>query len=93
MLILTKLLTVSAITIAAQLSGLPTKDLERYYWDCDTMFMKQELSGADLPSCLAVTDELQSRLFKNDYQRFKQYWEQNRLREWQRRGYTAKRVM
>lgn len=93
MLMLTKLLTVSAITVAAQLKTLPTPELERYYWDCDTMFMRQELSGADLPACLAITDELQSRLFKNDTARFKQYWNQNRLREWQRRGYTAKRFM
>jgi len=81
------------ITIAAQINNLSTKDLERYYWDCDTMFMKQELSGADLHSCLAITTELQSRLFKNNSLRFKQYWDQNKLQEWSKRGYTPKNLM
>lgn len=93
MLITIKMVAVSAITLAAAVTEVPTKQLERYYWDCDTMFMQERLSGSDLHSCLAITEELQSRLFKNNSLRFKQYWDKNKLHEWNKRGYTPKNLM
>jgi len=83
-----------SLILVAALSAdkLNTNELVNYYWDCDTLFMKGELGGQDTWSCLAVTEELQKRIFKNDNDKFKRWWHQNKFKEWKKRGYIHKEI-
>jgi hypothetical protein len=74
------------LTVALAAGDLSLEQLEQYYWDCDTAFMKGELGGQDTWSCLAITDEFQS--YFADREAFMQYWEKNRKSQWLQRGYT-----
>lgn len=66
-------------------SSLSFEQLEEYYWDCDTMFMKGELGGQDTWSCLAITDEFQKHFW--DKFVFSQYWNAQKKQQWAKRGY------
>lgn len=77
--------------LALSVETMSNKELEKYYWDCDTAFMKGEMGGQDLNSCLAVTDEFQTRVFNNDMRSFTNYWNKNKNREWERRGFVSKK--
>lgn len=79
------------IILAAAIASpqnLSTGELQKYYWDCDTMFMKGELGGQDMWSCLAITDELKQRMWNDDHSKFVQWWRERRHREWGKRGYV-----
>lgn len=78
-----------ALSIALNPESLSYSELEEYYWDCDTMFMKEELSPQDMWSCLSITDEFQKH-FKSK-QSFRKYWNMNKVKEWKKRGYTHER--
>lgn len=84
------LLTI-ALTVALSVETLSESELEKYYWDCDAAFMKGEMGGQDLNSCLAVTEEFQSRIFNNDKKAFILYWNKNKNREWERRNFVSKK--
>ena len=77
------------ITVALSLNLVDNDTLTQWYWDCDTQYMQQQLSGQDLNTCLAVTEELQRRLFNNDKSQFWQWWEQNHQNQWRNRGYLG----
>jgi len=79
------MLTTLVLAVALNAAELPYQDLERYYWDCDTMFMKGELGGQDTWSCLAVTDEFQKHFATRDD--FMIYWHERRMQQWESRGY------
>jgi len=79
------MLTTLVLAVALNAAELPYQDLERYYWDCDTMFMKGELGGQDTWSCLAVTDEFQKHFATRDD--FMIYWHEHRMQQWESRGY------
>lgn len=66
------------------------EQLEQSYWDCDTAFMRGDMGGQDLNSCLTVTEEFQSRVFGGDQGLFMQYWRRENLTEWYKRGYTPR---
>lgn len=85
---------VNSIIVAAALTLNLVSDqrLEEWYWDCDTAYMQQQLSGQDFNSCLSVTEELQRRLFNNDKSLFWQWWELNRRHQWLNRGYSERAV-
>lgn len=72
---------------AGTVQDLSSAELERYYWDCDTMFMRGEMGGQDLLTCLDVTDEFKRRVWNSDHDKFMQYWREMKRRQWQRRGY------
>lgn len=74
---------VFVVSLAA--SSLSFTELEKYYWDCDTMFMKGELGGQDTMSCLAITEEFQKYFF--DKFVFSQYWNAQKKQQWALRGY------
>lgn len=78
------------LVAALSVDSLSIKELESYYWDCDTAFMKGEMGGQDLNSCLAVTEEFQARVFDNDKALFMQYWRRYNLPEWYKRGFTPR---
>jgi hypothetical protein len=78
-----------ALTVALNANDLSIPELEKYYWDCDTLFMKNEM-GPDVMSCLAITDAFILKKFKNDNKQFKEYWNKNKHKEWQKRGYIQK---
>ena len=80
------------VTAALSLNILDTDTLVQWYWDCDTAYMQEQLSGQDLNSCLSVTEELQRRLFNNSRSDFMQWWEQNHRNQWLNRGYTKAAV-
>ena len=69
---------------------LTTKELIKYYWDCDASFMKEELHPNDIFGCIAITDELKEREFHGDHSEFLSWWRKNRHREWRKRGYIHK---
>lgn len=73
------------LTVAVTLQDLPLDVLESFYWDCDTMFMRGELGGQDMYTCLQITEVFQKHFTTKED--FKQYWNQTKLKEWQRRGY------
>ena len=77
------------VTVALSLNLVDNDTLTQWYWDCDTQYMQQQLSGQDLNTCLAVTEELQHRLFNNDKSQFWQWWEQNHRNQWRNRGYLG----
>ena len=79
-----------ALTVALSVETLSNAELEKYYWDCDTAFMKGEMGGQDMNSCLAVTEELQSRLFSNDRKAFMSWWRTYNLPEWYKRGFVPR---
>lgn len=80
------MLKIFLLTVALNAADLNFEQLESYYWDCDTAFMKGELGGQDMWSCLAVTEEFQT--YFADREAFMQYWEEHRRIEWDRRGYA-----
>jgi hypothetical protein len=80
-----------ALTVALSVETLSTAELEKYYWDCDTAFMKGEMGGQDMNSCLAVTEQFQAQVFNNDKKAFTLYWNKNKNREWERRGFVSKK--
>lgn len=61
------------------------QELESYYWDCDTAFMKGELGGQDTMSCLKITEAFQKHFWDNWV--FRQYWIAQKKEQWARRGY------
>jgi len=78
------------LALAVTVNTMTVQELEQYYWDCDTAFMRGEMGGQALNSCLAVTEEFQTRVFNNDRARFMQYWRRENLTEWYRRGFTPR---
>lgn len=81
----------TAFVLVMSVEALSAQELEKYYWDCDTAFMKGEMGGQDMNSCLSVTDEFQARVFNNDKKAFTFYWNKNKNREWERRGFVSKK--
>ena len=77
------------VTVALTLNLVSDNTLTEWYWDCDTAYMQQQLSGQDMNTCLAVTEELQRRLFDNDRSQFWQWWELNHRNQWFNRGYVG----
>lgn len=85
------MITASLLLVAAlSVDDLSTQDLKKYYWDCDTMFMKGEMGGHDVWTCVEITTEFQKRVFHDNKEMFLQYWRENRFKEWENRGYTHK---
>jgi hypothetical protein len=84
------LIPTTLLAAAISVQTLTTEQLSNYYWDCDTAFMKGTLGGADLNSCLAVTEEFQSRVFKDDRELFIRYWRTYNLPEWYKRGFIPR---
>lgn len=79
------MLKVLLLTVALNAADTPYQELENYYWDCDTLFMKGELGGQDMWSCLAVTEAFQD--YFTDRESFMRYWKDNKQKQWQQRGY------
>ena len=73
------------LAVALNAAELPYAELEKYYWDCDTLFMKGEMGGQDTMSCLAITDEFQKHFTSRDD--FMIYWHEHRMKQWMDRGY------
>ncbi len=69
---------------------LSSGELQRYYWDCDTMFMRGEMGGQDMLTCLEITEEFKQRVWSGDHEKFMQYWRRQNLTEWYKRGYTPR---
>ena len=77
------------LVAALSSTDINTDSLERYYWDCDTLYMKQELGGQDMNTCLTLTRRFIQDRFDNDMQLFWDYWARNRLTQWRQRGYNG----
>jgi hypothetical protein len=73
------------LAAALTLNTLPFEVIESFYWDCDTMFMKGELGGDDMYTCLAITDEFKKHF--SDKQKFLDYWKDSKFEQWNKRGY------
>jgi hypothetical protein len=73
------------LSVALQAGDLSFQQLEEYYWDCDTTFMKGELGGQDMMSCLAITEQFQTHFW--DKFVFSQYWNAQKKAQWAKRGY------
>jgi hypothetical protein len=74
------------LTVAVSLQDLPVEVVESFYWDCDTMFMKGELGAQDMYTCLTITETFQKNFPSKEA--FREYWEENRRRQWDQRGYA-----
>ena len=59
--------------------------LQELYWDCDTMFMRNELHPQDMICCLAITDDF--KLFFESHDDFMEYWNNYKHLEWNKRGF------
>lgn len=77
--------TTLVLLIALNVEDLSRSQLETYYWDCDTAFMKGEMGGQDLNSCLAITEAFQKHFESQDH--FMMYWNEHRLQQWADRSY------
>lgn len=73
------------LAVALNASELSYQELEKYYWDCDTAFMKGELGGQDMWSCLSVTEQFQTQFDSRDD--FLIYWHENKFQQWENRGF------
>lgn len=80
------LIPIMFLSVAVTLSELPKDVIESFYWDCDTMFMRGELGGQDMYTCLQITDEFQKTFTSKE--EFREYWELNRRTQWFQRGYA-----
>lgn len=78
------------IALAASVASMTPAQLESYYWDCDTAFMKNQLSGQDLNSCLSITDRFIETVFLNNRTQFMTYWDRNHNQQWAQRGFVQK---
>jgi len=78
-------LKIFLLSVVLNAADLTYKELEKYYWDCDTAFMKGEMGGQDLNGCLAVTEEFQKHFETRDH--FMIYWHEHRLQEWAERHF------
>lgn len=81
------MIAAAILAVTMTLQDLPRDVIESFYWDCDTMFMKGELGGDDMWTCLQITEQFQ-KSFKTK-EEFKQYWNHVKLKEWRRRGYPG----
>jgi hypothetical protein len=79
------MLKILFLAVALNPADLPYAELEKFYWDCDTMFMKGELGGQDTWSCLSITEEFQKHFGSRDD--FMIYWHDRRRQQWSDRGY------
>lgn len=75
------------LSVALNIGTVNYQDLEKYYWDCDTQFMQQTMSGQDLNTCLTITEEFQKHFASRES--FIQYWNLNKKTQWARRGYRS----
>ncbi len=73
------------LTVAVTLQDLPREVIESFYWDCDTMFMKGELGGQDMWTCLQITEAFQTQFATKED--FKKYWLEEQTKQWRQRGY------
>jgi len=80
------MLKTAILTVALNINTLSFNELESYYWDCDTAFMKGELGGQDTWSCLTITEEFQKHFW--DKFVFQQYWHAHKKSQWAKRGYN-----
>ncbi len=82
----------TAITAVAFFVGsAELEQLEKFYWDCDTAFMKGELGPNSLFGCLEVTEQFKIMGFENDREQFMEYWREHNLQEWNKRGYQPEK--
>jgi hypothetical protein len=81
------MLSAVLLLTALSVSDIPHTDLEKYYWDCDTSFMQGSLGGQDMNSCLQITEQFQKLIFNSDRDAFMDYWNRNKHKQWERRGY------
>jgi len=81
------MLSAFLLLTALSVSDIPNTDLEKYYWDCDTSFMQGNLGGQDMNSCLQITEQFQKLMFNSDRDAFMDYWNRNKNKQWERRGY------
>ena len=72
---------------ALSVNNLSEADLETYYWDCDSAYMKGTLSGQDMNSCLSITEQFQKLMFNNDKDAFMDYWNDHKNQQWELRGF------
>jgi len=86
------MLTAILLTFVLSVEQLPLITLEKYYWDCDTLFMQGEMGGQDILSCLAITDQFILKKFKNNKKKFREYWNKNKYQEWESRGYFHEQI-
>lgn len=75
----------TAVAVAAAIQDMELKDLERFYWDCDTMFMEEGILPEYLKTCIDITIAFQQTFSNRDS--FMEYWEALHRQEWNRRGY------
>jgi len=81
------MLSAFLLLTALSVSDISNTDLEKYYWDCDTSFMQGNLGGQDMNSCLQITEQFQKLMFNSDRDAFMDYWNRNKNKQWERRGY------
>jgi hypothetical protein len=81
------MLSAFMLLTALSVSNISDADLENYYWDCDTAYMKGSLGGQDMNSCLKITEQFQKLMFNDDRDAFMQYWNDNKNQQWESRGF------
>jgi hypothetical protein len=81
------MLSAFMLLTALSVSNISDADLENYYWDCDTAYMKGSLGGQDMNSCLKITEQFQKQMFNDDKDAFMQYWNDNKNQQWESRGF------
>ena len=81
------MLSAFMLLAALSVSNISDADLESYYWDCDTAYMKGSLGGQDMNSCLQITEQFQKLRFNNDREAFMEYWNDHKYKEWESRGF------
>ena len=73
------------LSVALNATAIDYEDLGKYYWDCDTKYMLQTMSGQDLNSCISITEEFKKHFTPDGFVR---YWNANKQKQWAVRGYT-----
>lgn len=83
---------IATVVLTASVTHLVNQPLLDRYWDCDTQWMKGQLSSSQVDHCIEFSQEVQRRVFLGNHSEFRLYWLQHRHYEWSLRGYYHDRT-
>jgi len=84
--------TLPAMTLAASaaLGNMPLVEVEQVFWDCDFKGTQHILDFDDAHVCSTVFEKLKAEKFNSEFDRFLEWWQTNKTREYAARAASRK---
>lgn len=81
-----------AITLAASttLGNMQLAEVEQVFWDCDFKGTQHMLDFDDAHVCSTVFERLKAEKFNSEFDRFLEWWQTNKAREYAGRAAAKK---